>query len=203
MLLINLLPHREARRSRRRQAFKRSLAASAGAGLLLALLGYAGLQARTAAQERRNELLAAGIAALDAPLQAAARLRADIAALQVRQAAWAAAQSERRQAERLLRALARATPAGVQLTALRQRGDTATLSGIALDSATVAALAEALAHADPALPPPTLVEVKAVATSGAEPRRHFDFTLELRLRPLAQAPGTAASAPARDGGEAS
>lgn len=193
MLLINLLPHREARRRRRRQVFRQSLAASAGAGLLLALLGYAGLQARTAAQERRNEALAAGIAALDAPLQSVARLRADIAALQARQAAWAAAQAERIQSMRLLQALAQYTPPGVQLTALRQRGDAATLYGTALASPDVAALVEALAQADPALPPPTLVEMKAAAAPGAEPRRRFDFTLELRLRPPAQAASGAAS----------
>lgn len=207
MLLINLLPYREARRRHLRLAFRRSLALSAGAGLLLVLLGYAALQPRTAAQERRNELLSAAIAALDAPLQATARLRADIAALQARQAAWAAAQAERLQPVRLLQALAQHTPAGVQLTVLRQRGDAATLSGTAAASPEVAALAKALAQAEPALPPPTLVEMKAVAAPGPEPRRHFDFTLELRLQPPARAAsevgGGAAPPAGRAGGAAS
>ncbi|WP_066332129.1 PilN domain-containing protein [Azohydromonas lata] len=202
MLLINLLPHREARRRQRRQAFRHSLAVSAGAGLLLALLGCAGLQMRTAAQERRNDLLFAGSAALDAPLQAAARLRADIAALQARQDAWAAAQAERLRPVRLLQALARHTPPGVQLTALRQRGEGATLSGTTLDSPGVAALTEALAQAAPALPPPALVEMKAVAAPGPEPRRRFDFTLELRLQPLARAASGVAGGEAPGAGRA-
>jgi type IV pilus assembly protein PilN len=200
--LINLLPHREARWHRQRQAFRRGLGASTGVGLLIALLGYAALQARTAVQERRNELLASESTALDTQLQAAARLRADIAALQARQSAWAALQSERNRAVRLLEALARYTPAGVQLTALRQRGDAMTLAGTASASADVSALAEALARADTLLQPPTLVEMKAVFTSGPEPRRHVDFTLELRLQRPAEAMGEAASATARSVGRA-
>jgi type IV pilus assembly protein PilN len=203
VLLINLLPHREARRHRQRQAFRRGLGASAGVGLMIALLGYAALQARTAVQERRNELLASESAALDIQLQAAARLRDDIAALQARQSAWAALQSGRNRPVRLLEALARHTPAGVQLTALRQRGDTATLSGTASAGADVSALAAALARADTLLQPPMLVEMKAVTTPGPEPRRHVDFTLELRLQRPAEATDAAASAPGRSAGRAS
>jgi type IV pilus assembly protein PilN len=179
-MLINLLPHREARRHRRRRAFRKALALSAGLGLLPALLGFAGLQQRTAAQQQRNEMLAAEVAALEVPVQAAAKLRADIAALQLRRQALDDLAFQRTRPVRLLEALARHTPAGVQLASLRQHGDDVTLAGSALGSPEVAALLSALAQAHPLLQQPTLVEMKAVA--GAESRRRFDFTLELRLQ---------------------
>ncbi len=54
-----------------------------------ALLGCAALQQRTAAQERHNELLSAEVAVLDAPLHAAARLRAErtVASVEIEPAA--------------------------------------------------------------------------------------------------------------------
>ncbi|WP_157268462.1 PilN domain-containing protein [Azohydromonas aeria] len=183
---INLLPHREARRQRRRRAWRAALAASAGVGLLVALLGYAALQQRTAAQQRRNDLLMAEAAALEAPLQAAARLRADIAALQSRRQALLALQFERRRPVLLLQALSRHAGAGVQLTSLRQRGDRVTLGGVALGSAEVAALVSTLAGAAPVLRQPTLVELKAAAPTAAAPRR-FEFAIELRLQSAAEA----------------
>jgi type IV pilus assembly protein PilN len=184
---INLLPHRDIRRQRRRRAFRVALAASAGLGLLAAVLGYAGLQQRTAAQQRRNELLAAETARLEAPLQAVARLRGETAALQARQQALQALRFERRRPVLLFEALARHTGAGVQLTALRQQGDALTLGGVALGSAEVAALVGALAEAAPVLRQPTLLELKTAAAPGAEVRRRFEFAIELRLQSAAEA----------------
>jgi type IV pilus assembly protein PilN len=192
VILINLLPHREARRQRQRQAFRRALALSAGLGLLLAGLGYAGLQQRTAVQQQRNDLLAAETAALEAPLQAVARLRGDIAALQWRGKVLDDLAFQRAQPVQMLEALARHVPAGVQLISLRQHGDQVTLAGAAQGSAEVAALLAGLAQATPVLQQPTLVEMKAAG--GADPRRRFDFTLELRLQRLPSAAEAAASA---------
>lgn len=197
---LNLLPHREARRRRQRQRFRHTLAAAALLGLLAALLGYAVLQQRTAAQQRRNDGLTAEIAALDAPLQAAARQRHDIAALQERLHALQAPWRDSARPVRLLEALARHTPDGVQLTSLRQHADGFTLGGAALGSAEVEALVRGLAQSAALQQPPALVELKAAAAPGRDALRRFDFTLELRVQPAPDAasarPGTSPQPPA-------
>ncbi|WP_298231670.1 PilN domain-containing protein [uncultured Azohydromonas sp.] len=190
-MLLNLFPYREARRRRRRQAFSVLLAAAAGLGLVAALLGYAALQRRTAAQERRNELLSAEIAALDAPLLAAARLRAELTVLQGRVQELRSLQWERRRPAQLLEALARHTPEGVQLTTLRQQADRFTLGGVAQGSAEVQALVRKLSQDTALLQRVALVEIKAAAPAGRDARRLFDFTLEFQLQPL---PATATAA---------
>jgi type IV pilus assembly protein PilN len=182
-MLLNLFPYREARRRRRRQVFNVLLAAAAGLGLLAALLGYAALQQRTAAQERRNELLSAEIAALDAPLLAAARLRAELTALQGRAQGLQGLHWERRRPAQLLEALARHTPEGVQLTTLRQQAQRFTLGGVAQGSAEVQALVRNLSQDQALLQRVALVEIKAAAPAGRDARRLFDFTLEFQLQP--------------------
>ena len=193
---LNLFPYREARRRRRRQAFRGLLAAAAGLGLLVALLGYAALQQRTAAQERRNELLSAEVAALDAPLQAAARLRAELTALQGRVQGLQSPYWERRRPAQLLEALARDTPEGVQLSTLRQQGDRFTLGGVAQGSAEVQALVRNLSQDTALLQRVALVEIRAAAPAGRDARRLFDFTLEFQLQPLPAMAAAAASASA-------
>lgn len=194
-MLLNLFPYREARRRRRRQVFKVLLAAAAGLGLLAALLGYAALQQRTAAQERRNELLSAEIAALDTPLSAAARLRAELTALQGRVQGLQGLHWERRRPAQLLEALARHTPDGVQLTMLRQQAERFTLGGVAQGSAEVQALVHNLSQDTALLQRVALVEIKAAAPAGRDARRLFDFTLEFRLQPLPATADAGASAP--------
>ncbi|NML13455.1 PilN domain-containing protein [Azohydromonas caseinilytica] len=198
-MLLNLLPHRELRRRRQRQAFRRAIAAAAGLGLFMAALGYALQQQRLAGQQRRNELLSAEVARLDAQLREVRQVQAGMAALQRREQALQALQLERRRPAQLFEALAQHLPAGVQLTALRQAGDVVALQGVALGSAEVATLLQRLAQAAPVLQQPALVELQATAPMpGREPGGRFDFTLELRLqRAQADAPaGPAASAPA-------
>jgi type IV pilus assembly protein PilN len=189
---LNLLPHREARRRHRRQRLQRTLAAAAALGLLTALLGYAVLQQRTAAQQRRNELLAAEIGTLEAPLQALARQRNDISALQARLQVLQVPWREGPRPARLLAALARHTPEGVQLSSLRQHTDGFTLGGAALGSAEVEALVRNLGQAEELLPP-ALVELKAAAPAGRDAPRRFDFTLELRPRPVPLVDGAPAA----------
>lgn len=195
-MLLNLFPYREARRRRRRQVFHVLLAAAAGLGLLAALLGYAALQQRTAAQERRNELLSAEIAALDAPLLAAARLRAELTVLQGRVQELQGLHWERRRPAQLLEALARHTPEGVQLTTLRQQAERFTLGGVAQGSAEVQALVRNLSQDTALLQRVALVEIKAAAApAGRDARRLFDFTLEFQLQPLPAVADAGASAP--------
>ena len=64
MILINLLPHREEKRKRRKAAFFVGLGMSFVVGLLIAAFIYLLLQQLTAAQAERNDYLKAEITKL-------------------------------------------------------------------------------------------------------------------------------------------
>ena len=57
MILINLLPHREAARKRRRELFYVALAASAVLGLVLGGIVYAWYEAQISGQRGKNQYL--------------------------------------------------------------------------------------------------------------------------------------------------
>ena len=65
MILINLLPHREERRQRRKVAFFAGLGVAAAAGLAVVGVWYLVVQQLTSVQQQRNEFLTAEIKKLD------------------------------------------------------------------------------------------------------------------------------------------
>ena len=119
MILINLLPHREARRRQRKQSFFVGLGACALAGALIVGIWYSVLQQMTSAQESRNGYLNAEIARLDTQIKDIATLRTEIEALKARQKAVEDLQTDRNVPVHLLDELVRQTPEGVYLTSIR------------------------------------------------------------------------------------
>ncbi|MBQ1761680.1 MAG: fimbrial assembly protein, partial [Aquincola sp.] len=87
MILINLLPHREARRKRRKAAFFAGLGLAALVGLLLVVLWYLGLQHLKSVQDGRNALLQREISLLEGQIKDIANLRGEIESLKARQKA--------------------------------------------------------------------------------------------------------------------
>ena len=65
MILINLLPHREAARKRRKEAFQVTMALSVVAGLLIAGAIYLWFQSMIENQQYKNSLLKNEISELD------------------------------------------------------------------------------------------------------------------------------------------
>lgn len=199
MILINLLPHREAARRLRRTRFMRSLVLSLTAGAAVAggihLLQIAGI----ASQRARNDLLRAEVQRLDAQIRDIADLRQQIATLRARQRAVEQLQADRNLPVHLLQELAAHLPDGVYLTSLRQDGDALTLQGVAQSNERVSELLRHLAHHSAWLTLPELVEIVAapVTLGPREQRRVANFQLRARLRRAAEAT-PAASAPAPD-----
>ena len=66
MILVNLLPHREERRKRRKAAYFAGIGLSAAAGLLIAGLWYVVLQQMISVQQERNAFLVAETRKLEA-----------------------------------------------------------------------------------------------------------------------------------------
>ena len=113
MILINLLPHREERRQRRKVAFFLGLGAAAAAGLVVVGVWFTVLEQLKAAQQARNQYLTNEIAKLDAQIKDIATLRAEIDSLKARQKAVEDLQTDRNIPVYLLNELAKQTPEGV------------------------------------------------------------------------------------------
>jgi hypothetical protein len=85
VILINLLPHREAKRRQRKQAFFVGVGMAVAVGLAIAGIWYMVLQQLIANQQARNQFLKDEIARLDLQIKDIASLRAEIDALKARQ----------------------------------------------------------------------------------------------------------------------
>ncbi|WP_374584175.1 PilN domain-containing protein [Ideonella dechloratans] len=198
MILINLLPHREAKRQARKRAFFSTLglAALIGAGVLM--LWYGLLQQMISTQEGRNAFLKTEIAQLDVKIKDIADLKAEIEALKARQNAVENLQTDRNVPVYLLNELVKQTPEGVYLTTVRQLGTVVTLTGKAETNERVSEFLRNTLYNSPWLERPELVEIKAAANPpgrAANPRRLFDFSMKVYIKQPAAA-ADAASKPA-------
>jgi type IV pilus assembly protein PilN len=206
VILINLLPHREAKRRQRKQSFFVGLGAFALAGAVIVGLWYSVLQQMTSAQESRNSFLNAEIARLDTQIKDIATLRTEIDALKARQKAVEDLQTDRNVPVHLLDELVRQTPEGVYLTNIRQNGQVVAINGVAQTNERVAELLRNMLYNSAWLTKPELVEITAISqtTANREQRRLFQFSMRVSLkRPEAPAPasipasGAALAAPAK------
>lgn len=195
MILINLLPHREEKRNRRKRAFFAGLGLAAVGGLLVAALWYGVLDQMKSAQEERNAYLGSEIKKLEAQIKDIANLRAEIDALRARQKAVEDLQTDRNIPVHLLNELVKQTPEGVYLTAIRQTGRVVAVNGTAQSNERVSEFLRNTLYSSPWLEKPELVEIRAGASQGGRGRL-YDFSMRLTIKqPPAVAPA-AASAPA-------
>jgi type IV pilus assembly protein PilN len=199
MILINLLPHREERRKRRKQAFFAGLFLSALIGAALAGVGYLALMEMMGVQQSRNEFLQAEIRRLETQIKDIASLKGEIEALKARQKVVEDFQIDRNMPVHMLNELAARTPEGVYLTLVKQDGQAVLVSGIAQTNERVSEFLRNTAYNSAWLERPELVEIKvAPATPNArDQKRLFDFSVRLTLkRPQDLEAAAAASAPA-------
>lgn len=198
MILINLLPHREEKRKRKKIAFFAGLGASAVVGLAIVGGWYVIIQELKASQEDRNQFLKAEIAKLDTEIKDIATLKAEIASLSARQKAVEDLQADRNVPVNLLNELVKQTPEGIYLTTLKQEGQTLSVSGIAQTQERISEFLRNTAYSSEWLSTPELIESKATTVTGAnrEQKRLFDFSVRLTVKrpPVKAAPaGRAAS----------
>lgn len=199
MILINLLPHREARRQERKRAFFSALGLAVLVGVGIVVVWYGVLQQLTAAQVARNGFLQTEIRKLDEQIKDIATLRSEIDALKARQRAVEDLQTDRNVPVYLLDELVKQTPEGVYLTSIRQNLDSVTITGLSLTNERVSELLRNTAYNSTWLERPELIEIKSVTVPvGRDQRRMFDFNLRVTIkRPEAPQRAGAASAPAK------
>jgi type IV pilus assembly protein PilN len=196
VILVNLLPHREERRKRRKVAFFTGLGIAFGVGAVIVMLWYSVLQQLTSAQQERNLFLSNEIKRLEGQIKDIANLRAEIDALKARQKAVEDLQTDRNIPVHLLNELVKQTPEGVYLTSIKQNDQVVAVNGVAQTNERVSEFLRNTLYNSQWLERPELIEIKAATPQAGqrEQRRLFDFSMRVTLkRPQAVTP--AASAP--------
>lgn len=196
MILINLLPHREAARKRKREAFFAALAGSAVAGGVIAGAVYLWYAAQISNQQSKNLVLQTENKRLDVQIKDIANLQAEIAALRARQQAVEDLQADRNMPVHLLNELVIQLPDGVYVTSVRQENQLVFVTGTAQSNERVSELLRNLAYKSPWLTKPELVEITAgsVALTPRDQRRVANFTMRVRLLRASEMQKAAAAA---------
>ena len=189
MILINLLPHREAARKLRRDVFNISLGVSALVGGLLAGIIFLWFQAQISGQQGKNQLLQTEIKRFDEQIKDIASLEAEITALRARQQAVEDLQADRNLPVHLLTELVKQLPDGVYIVSMRQENQNVTIQGVAQSNERVSELLRNLGNKTPWFSKPELVEIVAgsVALTPREQRRVANFTIRVRLMRASEA----------------
>jgi type IV pilus assembly protein PilN len=199
--MINLLPHREERRRRKKIAFFAGLAVAAFVGVAVVGVWYLVVQQLISGQQQRNAFLQTEISKLDIQIKDIASLKAEIASLKARQKAVEDLQIDRNVPVHVLNELVKQVPEGIYITAVKQDGQLLNVAGIAQTQERVSELLRNTAYNSEWLVKPELIESKAATIQAAnkEQKRLFDFSVRLTIKrpqdtPASQPAGAAAAA---------
>ena len=202
MILINLLPHREAARKRQQERFYATLGFSVLLGVLICIGIYSWYVAKIDAQRGKNAFLTAEIKRLDIQIKDIATLQAEITALKARQNAVEDLQGNRNLPVDLLTELVRQLPDGVYINSMKQENQTILITGVAQSNERVSELLRNISNNSATLTKPDLVEITAttIALTPRDQRRVSNFSMRLGLKRLsdsklnnAKPPGSSSS----------
>lgn len=198
MILINLLPHREAARKQRRELFFVMLGVAALVGGLICGGVYSWYQAQISSQKDKNTLLKKEITKLEGEIKDIAGLQQEIAALRARQGAVEELQGNRNMPVYLLTELVKQLPDGVYINSMKQDNQLVLITGVAQSNERVSELLRNLANNSNTLYRPELVEITAasVSLSARDQRRVSNFSMRVSLKragDLVKSPASAAS----------
>jgi type IV pilus assembly protein PilN len=205
VILINLLPHREAARKRKREAFFINLGISAVFGFVVAGVMYSVYQAQIQRQAARNAFLQAEIVRLDEQIVDIATLEADIVALRTRQKNVENLQGDRNLPVYLLTELIKQLPDGVYIKSMKQDNQVILLEGVAQSNERVSELLRHFAYDSVWLKKPELVEITAgtVTLTPRDQRRVANFSMRVEMKRASDQKKGAASSPASSSNAAS
>lgn len=183
VILINLLPHREAARKRRKEAFQITMFLSVLGGVLIAALMYWWVQLRIEEQQERNAFLQSEIAVLNQQIKEIEGLEGEITALRERQKAVEDLQANRNLPVHLLTELVRQLPEGVYITSIKQTGLSVEMKGVAQSNERVSEVLRNLSGGTPWFAKPDLKEIVAgnVTLSSKDQRKVVNFSLSFSL----------------------
>jgi type IV pilus assembly protein PilN len=188
VILINLLPHREEKRKRRKAAFFVGLGLAAAAGLVVVGMWYLVLQQMTTGQQERNQFLTTKIRELEVQIKDIATLRSEIEALKARQKAVEDLQIDRNIPVHVLNELVKQTPEGIYYRTIKQENQVLSLIGVAQTNERVSELLRNTSNNSEWLEKPELVEIKSATTTQAQApaardqKRLYDFSMRVSIK---------------------
>jgi type IV pilus assembly protein PilN len=185
VIRINLLPHREMRRERRKKDFVGLAVLTAVAAAGLSFLVGVGINQQIATQGERNTFIEAENKKLDEQIKEIASLRQEIDALKARQQAVENLQSDRTLPVHLLDELVKQTPEGIFLKTIKQEDKRVLLTGYAQSNERVSELLRNLANVSPWTERPELIEIKSVQVgqvNSKDARTIFEFSLNTLVK---------------------
>jgi type IV pilus assembly protein PilN len=196
VIMINLLPHREERRKRKKIAFYAGLVVAGIAGLAVVGVWYLIVQQLISGQQQRNAYLQTEIAKLDIQIKDIASLKAEIASLKARQKAVEDLQIDRNVPVHVLNELVNQVPEGIYITSIKQDGQLLNVAGIAQTQERVSELLRNTAYNSEWLVKPELIESKATTLqpNTRDQKRLFDFSVRLTIKRPQDAPSAASQA---------
>lgn len=188
MILINLLPHREAAKLKRKESFFVSLAASALLGCLIAGLIFVWYQVQITEQQARNTILRSENTRLDAQIKEVATLQKEISGLRSRQEAVEDLQTERNLPVHLLNEIVKQVPDGIFIKSLKQEASVVAITGVAQSNERVAGFLRNLSSENPYVTKPELVEIVAgtTALTPKDQRRVSNFVIRVQLKKIVE-----------------
>ncbi|MBF5003846.1 PilN domain-containing protein [Diaphorobacter caeni] len=183
MILINLLPHREAARKRRKEAFQITMFLAAVLGVVIAGAVYMWYQNKIENQQARNAFLQTEIKKLDEQIKEIASIEDEIAALRARQKAVEDLQADRNLPVYLLKELAQQLPDGIYITTVKQTNQVVEMQGMAQSNERVSELLRNLSGNTPWFAKPELLEIVAAnaTVSPKDVRRVASFKMRFQL----------------------
>ena len=184
MILINLLPHREAARKSRQENFYAILGFSILLGILISVGVYSWYASKIDVQKGKNAFLSVEIKRLDSQIKDIATLQAEIAALKARQNAVEDLQENRNLPVDLLSELVRQLPDGVYINSMKQENQNILITGVAQSNERVSELLRNVSNNSLTLTKPDLVEITAItiALTSRDQRRVSNFSMRLGLK---------------------
>lgn len=195
MIQLNLLPHRELTRKKKREQYFASifLAALVGGGMSVVAVSW--FKAAIQGQNEINAMLDAENLNLDKQIKDIKGLESQISALQARQRTVEDVQSDRNQSVHLLSELSKQLPPGVLLTKVTQTDQQVLINGMAQSNELLSELLRNLAGASAWFSKPELVESVAAVLQlpNKDQRPMFNFS----VRALLVRGSEAASIPSR------
>ncbi len=178
MMRINLLPHREEKRGRRRREFLVFMGFAAFLAGAIVFATYTIIDGYVTAQEGRNNYLKKEIAKLDKEIDEIKKLKEQTQALLARKQVIESLQQDRAESVHLLNELVKQVPEGIYLRSVKQEGTKVLLVGYAQSNARVSTLMRNI-EASPWMEKPVLIEIKATTV---EKRRMSEFSLSAVMK---------------------
>lgn len=178
MIRINLLPHRQEKRTQRKRQMAVGAGIAAGIGLMIGLLGHTYFSGRVDTQRARNAFLSEETKKLDAQIEKIKSIKEQTADLMARKQVVEGLQTNRAESVHLMDQLVRQLPEGMWIKSVKQTGTIVNVIGYAQTNGRISTLMRNFDSSE-WLEKPELVEIKAATQNN---NQVSEFSMNVRVK---------------------